>query len=198
VRLQYTRTKLWDAWWLFCFSLPLSFGRVSHAAAMDSMAADFQHSTVVDSMPDSQHSTVADFIRAFANFMGSMTAIFANSMTTDLITMASAAGLLWSPLSAAGGGAADGVGPNITIHPEAITGTDLIRGIGALIRRATTPMWRNVTPPGRPFPQAEAVLFWSNRRRRCRCRSGKWRLDRPSAVVRSEDGNRLIGTFNHS
>src|SRR5215471_18786020 len=118
------RAKLWDAWWLFCFSLPLSFGRISHAAAgstaAGSTAAGFQHSTVVDSMPGSQHSTVADFIRAFANFMDSMTAIFGNSMTTDFITMASAAGLSSSPLSAAGGGVADGVGPTITIHPEAI------------------------------------------------------------------------------
>ena len=100
------------------FSLPLSFGRISHAAA-GSKAADFQHSTVVDSMPGSQHSTVADLIRAFANFIGSMTAIFGNSMTSDFITMASAAGLSSSPLSAAGGGMADGVGPTIPIHPEA-------------------------------------------------------------------------------
>jgi hypothetical protein len=137
------RAKLWDAWWLSCFSLPLSFGRISHAAAGSTAAgstAGFQHSTVVDSMPDSQHSTVADFIRAFANFMGSMTAIFANSMRGDFITMASTAGLSWFPPSAAGGGVADGVGPTITIHPEAITGTELILGTGALIRRATTRM----------------------------------------------------------
>jgi hypothetical protein len=102
--------------------------------------AGFQHSTVADSMPDSQHSTAADFIRAFANFMGSMTAIFANSMMGDFISMASTAGLSWFPPSAAGGGVADGVGPTITIHPEAITGTELMPGIGALIRRATTRM----------------------------------------------------------
>jgi len=125
------RAKLWDARWQSCISLPLSFGRISHAAA---------GSTAAGSMAGFQHSTVADFIRAFANFMGSMTAIFANSMTGDFITMASTAGLSWFPPSAAGGGVTDGVGPTITIHPEAITGTELMPGIGALIRRATTRM----------------------------------------------------------
>jgi len=127
-------------YWLLCFSPPLYFGRISLAAA---------DSTVVDSMPDFRHFTAADF----------MTAGLANSMTADFITLASfvtlasfitlgsfvtlasAVDLSWFPPSAAGGGAADGVGP-IILQAEAITATDLMQvtGIIAPIRRATTPM----------------------------------------------------------
>jgi hypothetical protein len=144
--------KLWDARWLFCFSLPLSFGRILHAAAgstvADSTVADstMADSTVADSMmadsiPDSPDSTVTDFTPPFANFMGSTTAVLAHSTTDDFITTASAAALWCSLPSAPGGGAADGVGPIIT--PTAAitdTGPTQATGITARIRPATTPM----------------------------------------------------------
>jgi hypothetical protein len=114
------------------FSLALSFGLISHAAAGSTAVG----STVAGSTADSRRFTVAGSTPPLANFT---TAIFAYSTMGDFITMASAAGLSWFPLSAAGGGVADGVGP-ITIHTEAITGTDLTPGTGALIRRAIIPM----------------------------------------------------------
>src|SRR5262249_16566192 len=102
----------------------------------------FQHSRVAESMPDSRHFTVADFIRPFANFTAAVftTAIFVHSTMDDFITIASAVGLSWFPLSAAGGGVADGAGPIMAIHTGAITGTELMSGTGAPIRRATTLM----------------------------------------------------------
>src|SRR6516225_3274222 len=78
--------------------------------------------------------------QGFMNFMPapSTTAILANS--TDLITTASAVGLLSSP-PLAPGGAANGAGPTTITQTAATTGPDPTPGIGitAPIRRATTP-----------------------------------------------------------
>src|SRR5215469_6444413 len=97
----------------------------------------------------------AGFIPGFTNFMpaASTTAILANS--TDLITKASAVGLLSSPPSAPGGavdgagpititqsgGAADGARPITFTQTAATTDPDLTPAIGIIapIRGATTP-----------------------------------------------------------